>query len=616
MASGRGVEKRSAPTALPVCSIASGAPHGRPRAWLQRIGYYPAVARNSMCAVLRKGLPGLRYRLPNGIAASLALLAATLCGVDAQQAPPRVGNVTITKFKSLEWRPEDNWFKTSTPVQLELVDPVSGEKVIIEADDAEGSPTGVITITGRLKLLRPEGSITGKAMTYDSAKGTGRLYDAVAEVSSVRLEGKTIEILPEQVMRARGAAFTTCAHGKPDYRLTARDISVSANGRVEAHGVTFWLGGTPVMAVPYFVKTFRRMAQNPWPLPGYSTETGPALHIRNQLLLSPRQALSLDTSVAARRALHGGLEFRHRLGALSGDGEPPLTVASGFTRSLASPLELRPALIRTGFAEDTAEQGLTLGASLTAGSVISKRDRTDIRVDRLPEVCAEWVVTPAKEVRPDIARASDDATGPRFGPLQISPRYWWFSAQASAGRYAEVPSHVISNRASMRASLVGPSLLLSNRVYLRAGGAMVGSIYSEGKAYSVLAPELEANWMAGPRTLLGAAYRWAQPFGETPFLFDRCDVRHELRLRTAYSQSGFAADLTVKYDMERNKAYDTAVSIRRVMDCAEVGLRYETRGQSLGVVLNLTPIKIDHKDEPGSRAAGPAAGAPSKRSKP
>ena len=603
-----------------MCSIASGAPHYRPRACLRRIGYYPAVARNSTCAVLRKGLPALRHRLPSGIAASLALLAAILCdagsSVDAQQAPPRVGNVTITKFKSLEWRPEDNWFKTNTPVQLELVDPVSGEKVIIEADDAEGSPTGVITITGRLKLLRPEGSITGKAMMYDSAKGTGRLYDAAAEVSSVRLEGKTIEILPEQVMRAKGATFTTCTHGKPDYRLTARDISVSATGRVEAHGVTFWLGGTPVMAVPYFVKTFRRMAQSPWPLPGYSTETGPALHVRNQLFMSPRQALSLDTSIAARRALQGGLEFRRRLGPQTTDGEPPLTVASGFTRSLASPLELRPALIRTGFAEDTAEQGLTLAAALTAGSVISKRDRTDIRVDRVPEVSAEWVVTPAKEVRPDIARTSGDGIGPRFGPLQISPRYWWFSAQASAGRYAEVPSHIVSNRASMRASLVGPSLLLSNRVYVRAGGAMIGSVYSEGKAYSILAPEVEANWMAGPRTLLGAAYRWAQPFGETPFLFDLCDVRHELRLRTAYSQSGFAADLTVKYDMERNRAYDTAFSIRRVMDCAEVGLRYETRGQSLGVVLNLTPSKIDHKDEAGSKAADATAGTASERSKP
>jgi hypothetical protein len=80
-----------------------------------------------------------------------------------------------------------------------------------------------------------------------------------------------------------------------------------------------------------------------------------------------------------------------------------------------------------------------------------------------------------------------------------------------------------------------------------------------------------------------------QDVGNTPFLFDQRDVRHELRLRYAFLGAHWGYDLSLKYDLERRRAYDSIFSVRRRFDCMEIGISYQTRSQGFSLILNLLP---------------------------
>ena len=65
-------------------------------------------------------------------------------------------------------------------------------------------------------------------------------------------------------------------------------------------------------------------------------------------------------------------------------------------------------------------------------------------------------------------------------------------------------------------------------------------------------------------------------FGKTPFLWDRRDVRHELRGGYGFLCAHWAYDAEVKYDMERVRAYDTRAILPRPMP-SPLKLMWQTR---------------------------------------
>ena len=104
-----------------------------------------------------------------------------------------------------------------------------------------------------------------------------------------------------------------------------------------------------------------------------------------------------------------------------------------------------------------------------------------------------------------------------------------------------------------------------------------------------MAPEAELAILLRPNTLIGAAYKHQFDFGATPFVFDRLDVAHEMRLRYGFFGAHWAYDTVVKYDLEKFRAYDSVFAIRRRLDCMEYGVQYHTRNQGFSLILNLLP---------------------------
>jgi len=100
---------------------------------------------------------------------------------------------------------------------------------------------------------------------------------------------------------------------------------------------------------------------------------------------------------------------------------------------------------------------------------------------------------------------------------------------------------------------------------------------------------VEIDGLVARSSLLGVAYRHEKQFGATPFFFDRLDIRNEGRIRYGHVDSKWAYDASLNFDLDRGRAYDTVLSLRKRLDCIEFGITYRTRTQGFSLVLNLLP---------------------------
>lgn len=527
------------------------------------------------------------------VAAMCAWVGSPACA-GAPAAAPRSADrwldlVTLEQFRVVQWRPSDNYFKTLDPVRIVLESTATHERVVIEADDAEGTPDGKIIVRGHLRLSRPDGFVEGRAMTYRANDQTGEVSDARAMLGASRVRGRKIELLLKQRIKATDAQFTLCSREHPDFHLTAREIVIAPDGRVSARNIGFFVGGTRLFSFPSFSKTFTKQAQSPLPaIPGYTKSAGIQMRFGDDIVNSPSVYLDYALQLATIRSPEGGIDYERDLGKPEPDGPPPRLRSLSASRPLRSALEAAPALISSG--SDDPEFGrrrASFYALLHVNQMVYNRKETDLRLSRLPEIgfaARNLLDRKSPESDPNSKRPPAESA---FGKGVFSPAEWLINVEAGLGYLRERPYNTESARLGLRADATSPLFRVVDPVYFRYGGFATASAYGNGNAYTILSPEIEADVFLARNTLIGAAFRYAQGFGRTPFVFDHVDVRNEMRLRYGVVRSTWAYDLSVNYDMDRVRAYDTVFSVRRRFDCMEVGLSYQTRAQSVGLIFNL-----------------------------
>jgi hypothetical protein len=520
---------------------------------------------------------------------------------DKQQAKPLpvLTNVTIDLFRMLEWEPTDNFFRSASPIRIlfEFTDPITGEKSIttLEAEDVEGSPTSEIKVRGKLTLTRAEGVLTGKQLQFSPGERTGTVMNAQTRIANLSLSGKRVDLLPGQTLKAFGGSFTTCIHGRPDYRITAREVEVQGERqKVKARDVTIWLGGTRLISLPFFEKSFRRTVQNPIPLPGYSKEEGIQFRFRNELLSTPRLLWDYDLRLSLRRTPQGSITYESDLRSPKPDDPPPSSRRIFADDPQRTALESNPALLASSTDLPENRPRASFYAQASSSEFVYNRKRSDLRISRLPEVGLSLRNLLNRPAAPETPPGSLPDAQSAFGRGFLSPSLWLINAEAGLAYIRESPSRTESVRLGGRMDATSPLFQISGPIYVRYGATTWVNLYEGGKRYTLFAPEVETDLLLRPNTLIGAAYRYQHAFGTTPFLFDRLDVRHELSLRYSFIGGYWGYELRVKYDMERKRAYDTLLSIRRRFDCMEIGVSYQARSQGLGVIFNLLPGALEN----------------------
>jgi hypothetical protein len=509
---------------------------------------------------------------------------------------PKISDVFIDQYKTLTWEPETDHFVSPGHVRITLEDSVTHQKTILIADDAEGTPDGDIVVKGKLRLERAEGTVTGRTLTYHVGDRTGIMFDARAQVANILLNGERLEVLQNQELKAFNANFTTCIKPTPDYHITAHELTVSntRSRTVRAKHVSLWLGRTKIITLPSMKRNFGRKVDNAVPMPGYSKENLAVLRLRDDVLDEPKVWFNYDFQLSVLRTPQLSSVYEYDLGNPDEDQPPPRTRRFAAFEPLRTALETTPALLNGSVPEEDIKR-VSLYGMLSTGNYVYNRKRTDIRVIRLPEIGISF-----RNILNRQQPTSEDAPKSVFGTGFFSPANWFINAEAGLGYFQERPTNTNSTRLSFRADATSPLFRISGPVYVRYGGTAWANLYNHNNAYTLLSPEAELNILLRPNTLIGAAYRYQQDFGKTPFLFDQRDVKHELRLRYAFLGAHWAYDTEIKYDMERLRAYDSVFSIRRRLDCLESGVAFGTRSQSINFILNLLPGSLNTVETRGA----------------
>lgn len=495
--------------------------------------------------------------------------------------PSRLGPVTIDQFKELIWQPEDNYFKSPGPVRIILTDATTGEQTVIVADDAEGQPNGDIIVRGAVRIDRPDGTVTGRSFTYHTETQTGSVLSAVVERPGFSLKGERIDLLPGRVVQATNATFTTCIRGNPDYHITARQIRVGMDRRVKAKNVTFYLGKVRIISLPSLTKNFGRGGGAPFPLPGYSKETGVHLRFHDQALDRMDATLDYNINVSLKRTPEGLVAYEQDAGRTPSSAGPPRSHIVQATQPLRSALETTPPPRLSVLGEPPeATRRTTLYGLVTSNTFVYNRRRTDLQVSRLPEFGVSF--------RNLTGRTAESARQAHVGDL-LNPRLWLVNMEAGLGYLQERPTNGEGVKLGVRADAASPLLPIAGALSVRYGVTGWASVYDRGSAYGMVSPEAELDYLIGRDWLLGATYRLTQDAGSTPFVFDHRDVTHELRARVGYLTGMWGSDLSVNFDLQRGRAYDTIFRVVRRFDCMEVGLSYSARSAGISLVLNLLP---------------------------
>jgi hypothetical protein len=518
--------------------------------------------------------------------------------------------VRMDRFRDLVWRPSDNYFRSPGPVRIELRSVARREIMVLDADDAEGTPDGDIVVSGRFRLVRGDAVVTGYSLKLNAPAETGSLRDAEARIGGMHIRGERLAMLQGRGMTVTGASFTTCEKTTPDYRITARELSLSDTGRVTARGVTLWIGRAPVLVVPTLMRSFRQKVESPFPLPSYSKDTGPKLRLSNDILGTPRASLTSDFVVSVRRPLQGNISFERSLGSVRRDAAPPAVRRNVLTEPARGALEQHPDPVGMQPQTRDADHSTVVYAALGTNEFVANRVRTDLRLGRRIEA---GIVghSPGRRQGSAVGDGKDASTGSAAGNSTASATgdVWGYHWGVGLGRYKETPTDAECNRAEVRAGLALRRVRLVPNLSLRAGLAGAGSLYGTGTHYGVVAPECEAVWESGRELALGVAVMRQYDSGKTPFVFDRADVRKEMRLFVRGDAARWGYSASVSYDLDRSRAYDTSFALLYRLDCLEFGLAYGARSQGLGVVLNLLP-GVDHRERatnsPGSGAASGA----------
>lgn len=422
-------------------------------------------------------------------------------------------------------------------------------------------PTGVIAAVGDVVLRRPPGEVRARRLSYNvhtravSAEAVQAALPQPEGDVTYYLQGESVDGTQEEVV-AREALFTTCAQHRRHYALRAAEITLRPGQRVVLRGVSLILLNHRLITLPRLAVSLGPERGGPLLFPRLLVGRTDRIGIQTNLhfALPHENSMEAYLVLSARHTLRGGAQVG-RFGDL-------------------------PVGIRVGFKEEATSRflsGLTVtvipSLSFFLPSVTGPKGAVQVGLSHPPE--------PALFLRGDMGGGAWE-TGQRF----------CLTAGGSVGRYLEHPTEVISNRLSLAASAEVRPFATQKPITLAAGLRARTALYSRGKHYTVLTPELRTEWHLSPAHTLGMECRTHFTDGDTPFLFDRVDAPRSLALSWQHRNPKRTIGAKLEYDLSVGTMYAWECTYAHRLHCLQPGIVVRRRGEdvTLGVSLQIPGV--------------------------
>jgi hypothetical protein len=352
--------------------------------------------------------------------------------------------------------------------------------------------------------------------------------------------------------------FTTCSKEHPDFRVTARRLSVIPEQRATMKRASVWLGNFKLMTLPKLTLKLNEhtSGESLFPRPGYNSRDGFSVTINQRLNASDRLAVILDFRETTRSGLQGGLRTNLLLG-----GKQSSTRAALLTDLRLRPITLprlqNSELVRPPNYDNNLFAGQLMAfAAYDQHQRIFDIDAKELLVSTTPELGIRWITNPY-----------------HIGSTGIAA---YLAGQASWGSFAEAETHQSHSRTDARMTLTTAPIPVLRNVFFQPAAYIRKSGYDNGESYGNRGVSADLSTSYGRAYILGRILNFTAS-GSTPFEFDDIDRFREFHTAFLYTGKRMGLGLTLRYGLDQHSLYDWEFSYTRRLHCLEPTLTWDNR---------------------------------------
>ena len=382
----------------------------------------------------------------------------------------------------------------------------------------------------------------GNDLVYDFKTGIGTLDTAKLRLATLTISVESLEI-NGQSYRARNVVLRPGGltdeelkiYGTPPFTLRARQITVEPverNGelrqRASLSGANLYFRSTRILPVPSYSFFPGGSGTNDGPriIPGISFNSG------DRVLLTANFAFPLNKLQPDRLSATADVGVSQRVGFRGGVGLVSSVPAGRFALNLRK------------------------------SDVISSQLTNRIELDRRPEFTY---------------------SSPAFLQFNLGKQRAGFAFDGSLGDFSE---RLLGANRSVSSTRAQGRLVLTTRLQPGPGAfARLFSSYASygsGGTYRNNGVELGYYGQLLPRLRGQIAVRLTDIKGDTPFRFDRVEIRRELRATVDYQLTPrYILPFDVRYDLQQSRFRDETFGILRSYKTFAYGLTYQTARRDL-----------------------------------
>ena len=170
---------------------------------------------------------------------------------------------------------------------------------------------------GDVVLTNGEDILSGSSMDLDLEEQIGSVEDGYLFIkeNNYHLTGDVIKKVGEKTYTIDDATLTTCDGDKPPWKITGKDVKVTADGGGSARHATMWAKGAPVMYTPYFYYPARKNRQSGLLFPEFGKSDRWGWYYNQPLFwaIDESSDATFYGHYMGQRGMKGGVEYRYYL---------------------------------------------------------------------------------------------------------------------------------------------------------------------------------------------------------------------------------------------------------------------------------------------------------------
>lgn len=272
---------------------------------MQRRMTHPFLSLYSLCLIAGNGL----------------LVALTVC-TSAIAADPSVRDSLDT---GTPWHISADTINYDTTRNLYIAEghvSIAQPGRSLSADLVRFNPTTMqATAEGNVILTSGGDILTGSRMRLDLANQTGKIEngDLFTEINRFHITSDVIEKLGDDVYVAQGITVSTCDTDSPAWKITGKDLRVTAEGSARVSHAAIWIKNIPVFYTPYFSFPVKLTRQTGFLEPEMSHSDRLGFSYDQSLFwaINQHSDATFHGQLMTQRGVRIGMEYRYVLDAQS-----------------------------------------------------------------------------------------------------------------------------------------------------------------------------------------------------------------------------------------------------------------------------------------------------------